>query len=274
MILDDIVADKRARLLEHKREISLQEMKEQAEKSTRVSYSFLEALKKDGLSIIGEFKKASPSMGVITSKVDLIDRIDQYNQSVDAISVLTEQDHFNGGKEYLEQIRGISNLPIIRKDFIIDEYQIYEAKVIGADAILLIAAILKDEQMRQFYELAYRLGLFVLLEVHDETEMLRALQLGAQIIGVNNRDLRDFTIHLETTKRLSEYMDSHLDIWKSKNPNEKRPVFVSESGVTKSEHISFLKEAKVDALLIGRAFMEAEQPLALAKQWKGEYQNA
>ena len=152
-ILDEIVADKRKRLAEHKKKISEEVIKNMALESERKSISFYDALAKEGLSIIGEFKKASPSMGVIDGRIELTDRIDQYNNSVDAISVLTEEDHFNGGVEYLKEIRAISDLPIIRKDFIIDEYQIYEAKVIGADCILLIAAILNDEDMEKFNDL-------------------------------------------------------------------------------------------------------------------------
>lgn len=267
MILDEIVKDKRVRLVEHKKRISESKMKEMALASTRTSNSFYEALAKDGLSIIGEFKKASPSMGVISSKINLEDRIDQYNQSVDAISCLTEEDHFHGSIEYLKQIRKISPLSIIRKDFIIEAYQVYEAKVIGADAILLIAAILNDDEIKELYQLAYSLGLDVLLEVHNEEEMERAVKLGARIIGVNNRDLRDFSISLETTKRLSEYLAKYFD---RENAGD-RPLFVSESGVTTNEDISFLKECKVNALLIGRAFMESENPFRLAKEWKSVY---
>jgi len=255
MILDDIVRDKKKRLIEHKQNVSEEEMIELAKASSRTSVSFYEALAKDGLSIIGEFKKASPSMGVLEVKVDLLDRIDQYNASVDAISVLTEEDYFNGSTQYLQDIRKISPLPIIRKDFIVDEYQIYEAKVIGADAILLIAAILTDEEMKGFYDLAYELGLDVLLEVHDEEELYRALALGAKIIGVNNRNLKDFSITLETTKKIKALVS-------------KDQVFISESGVTTDEDVEFLKTCEVSGLLIGRAFMESENPEALAKKWK------
>jgi indole-3-glycerol phosphate synthase len=255
MILDDIVADKKKRLQESKRKVSEDEMRLLGASSDRKSISFYDALAKPGLSIIGEFKKASPSMGIIQSKIELTDRIDQYNEAVDAISCLTEEDHFNGNIEYLKKIRGMSQLPILRKDFIIDEYQIYEAKLIGADAVLLIAAILDDETMKRFYDLAYRLGMDVLLEVHDEEEMKRALDMKAKIIGVNNRNLKDFTISLETTKRLSKLVDSEV-------------VFVSESGVTTEEDITFLKNCNVNALLIGRAFMEAENPKELATNWK------
>lgn len=263
MILDEIVKDKKKRLVLYKEKVSEGKMREMALKSDRQSISFYEALRKDGLSIIGEFKKASPSLGEIQNKIPLEDRIDQYNQSVDAISCLTEEDHFHGSAEYLKEIRKISPLPILRKDFIIEEYQIYEAKVIGADAILLIAAILQDKNMKQLYELAYSLGLDVLVEVHNEEEMERAIGLGAKIIGVNNRDLRDFTISLDTTKRLITFLEKQTD--------GKRPVFVSESGVTKTADIEFLKECKVNALLIGRAFMESKNPMDLAKEWKSVY---
>lgn len=286
MILDTIVADKKKRLIEHKKKFSEIDMKKMAQESKRVSYSFYQALKKEGLSIIGEFKQASPSMGIIKNKLNLEDRIKQYNQSVDAISCLTEEDHFYGNIEYFKKIRKMSILPMIRKDFIIDTYQVYEAKVIGADAILLIAAILEDNKMKELYELSYQLGMDVLLEVHDEAELLRAMKLGAKIIGVNNRNLKDFTIELETTKRLVTYLDYNIDKHANneqhaiqtapmlnKNSQENRPVFVSESGVTTKEDIQFLKNLQVDALLIGRAFMESESPEELAKEWKQIYSN-
>ena len=177
-------------------------MKELALACERKSISFYEALAKPGLSIIGEFKKASPSMGKIKMTMELTDRIDEYNESVDAISCLTEEDHFLGNTEYFKEIRKISPLPMIRKDFIIDPYQIYEAKVIGADCILLIAAILSDDQMKEYDKLAAKLGMDVLVEIHDEEEMERVLKIHPKIIGVNNRNLKDFTISLENTKRL------------------------------------------------------------------------
>lgn len=255
MILDVIVEDKKKRLAEAKEKISLEEMKELAADCERESISFYEALRKPGLSIIGEFKKASPSHGKMDNKINLSDRIDQYNQSVDAISCLTEEDHFFGSIDYFKEIRGISRLPMIRKDFIIDPYQIFEAKVIGADCILLIAAILTDRELKLFYELAYDLGMDVLVEVHDEEEMKRALGLDAKIIGVNNRNLKDFTIDLKTTKELSKMVPEDV-------------VFVSESGITKEEDIVFLTECNIDAVLIGTVFMEAENPKELAETWK------
>lgn len=260
MILDEIVANKKKRLVLHKQEISEEAMKQQALESKRASVSFYDALRKGGLSIIGEFKKASPSLGTIDNPIPLTNRIEQYNQSVDAISVLTEEDHFKGSVSYLKEVREISNLPILRKDFIIDAYQIYEAKVIGADAILLIAAILSKEELKEFYELATSLGLDVLLEVHNEEEVEKALSVNPKILGVNNRNLKDFTISLDTTKRLRTLVP-------------KDTVFVSESGVTNESHIAFLKECNVNALLIGRAFMESENPKELARRWKKIYED-
>lgn len=260
MILDEIVANKKKRLVLHKQEISEETMKQQALESKRASVSFYDALRKGGLSIIGEFKKASPSLGTIDNPIPLTNRIEQYNQSVDAISVLTEEDHFKGSVSYLKGVREISNLPILRKDFIIDAYQIYEAKVIGADAILLIAAILSKEELKEFYELATSLGLDVLLEVHNEEEVEKALSVNPKIIGVNNRNLKDFTISLDTTKRLRTLVP-------------KDTIFVSESGVTNESHIAFLKECNVNALLIGRAFMESENPKELARRWKKIYED-
>ena len=262
MILDEIVADKKKRLPQHKANISEQKMREMAEEMIKKQpvekkgkNAFCEALAKPGISIIGEFKKASPSLGTIESKINLIDRIEEYNASVDAISCLTEEDHFHGSVDYLKEIRKMSPLPIIRKDFMIEEYQFYEAKVIGADAILLIAAILDDAQLKDFYDLATELGLDALVETHDEREMERALKLNVEIIGVNNRDLRDFTIRLDTTRRLSKMV-----------PQDK--VFVAESGIVTDDDVRFLKESRVDAFLIGRAFMEAENPRELALRWK------
>ena len=255
MILDQIVEKKKIRLKEHKNRISLPEMRRLAESYEGPAPDFMEGLKKPGISIIGEFKKASPSLGKISSKIDLTDRIDEYNASVDCISCLTEEDYFLGNVDYLKEIRRISPLPILRKDFMIDEYQFYEAKAIGANAILLITGILDDVQMKDFYQLTEELGLNALFEAHDEEQMDRALNCGAKIVGVNNRDLRDFTIHLETTKQLSVMV-----------PEDR--VFVAESGIVEDRDVEFLAECHVDAFLIGRAFMESANPMELAKHWK------
>ena len=259
MILDKIVEDKKIRLVEHKARISEKEMIGLAEEALRNGIRpeglFYDNLKKQGISIIAEFKKASPSLGKIEAKVGLDDRIEKYNNSADAISCLTEEDHFNGNIDYLKEIRSKSELPILRKDFMIEEYQFYEAKVAGADAVLLITAILDDARMKSFYELATSLKLGVLVETHDEYEIERAMKIDPMIIGVNNRNLKDFSISLENTGRLRKYI-----------PEDK--VFVSESGIMTAEDVKYLKSLNVDGFLIGRAFMEAEDPETLAKLWK------
>ncbi len=260
MILDKIVEDKKIRLVEDKARMDLNTVRglalEMARETGVSTGRFYQNLKKDGISIIGEFKNASPSLGVIDNKIDLTDRIDEYNESVDAISCLTEQDHFAGNIDYLKQIRKMSSLPILRKDFMIDEYQFYEAKVIGADAVLLIAAILDDVMMRDFYSLSRELGLDVLVETHNEEEIERALKIDPRIIGVNNRNLKDFSISLENSVRLRKYI-----------PKDK--VFVAESGIVGDEDVKKLKSIGCDGFLIGRAFMESENPRKLALHWKG-----
>ena len=260
MILDKIVEDKKIRLVEDKARMDLNTVRKLAEEmagNESVSTGrFYRNLKKDGISIIGEFKNASPSLGIIDNKINLTDRIDEYNESVDAISCLTEQDHFAGNIDYLKQIRKMSSLPILRKDFMIDEYQFYEAKVIGADAVLLIAAILDDVMMRDFYSLSRELGLDVLVETHNEEEVERALKIDPRIIGVNNRNLKDFSISLENSVRLRKYI-----------PKDK--VFVAESGIVGDEDVKKLKSIGCDGFLIGRAFMESENPRKLALHWKG-----
>ena len=255
MILEKIVADKKQRIIEQKRIISEAQMREMAINCDRGSIGFYDALSKSGLSIIGEFKNASPSHGKMNNKITLEKRIMQYNESVDCISCLTEEDHFMGSVEYFKRVREISKVPMIRKDFIVDPYQIFEAKVIGADCILLIVAILTDRQLKLFYELACTLGMDVLVEVHDEIEMKRAIGLDAAIIGINNRNLKNFTVNLNNTKKLSEMV-----------PEE--TILVSESGIATESDIMYLKTCRVNAVLIGTVFMEAENPSELATRWR------
>ena len=255
MILETIVEDKKRRLPEHQKKIPFAEMRRLAEESQNEHHSFEDALKKPGISIIGECKKGSPSLGHIKSKLNILDRIEEYNDSVDAISCLTEEDHFFGSADDLRNIRPLTGLPILRKDFMIEEYQFYEAKAIGADAVLLIAAILEDVKLKDFYQLAGTLGLDVLIETHDEREMERVLKLSPRIVGVNNRNLKDFSIDLKTTERLRKLVP-------------KECCFVSESGILTDEDVLFLKNCQVDGFLIGRALMEAEHPKEVAAHWK------
>ena len=258
MILDQIVEDKKNRLPQHKAQISEVEMRKLAEETvTRNKNCFYENLKKEGLSIIGEFKQASPSLGKITSKINLMDRIEEYNTSVDAISCLTEEDHFNGNVSYLKEIRAKSQLPILRKDFMIEEYQFYEAKAIGADAVLLITAILDDVQMHDFYQLARELELDVLVETHDEEEIERAMKINPRIIGVNNRNLKDFTMDTGNSRKLRELIPQDV-------------LFVSESGVQSAEDVRSLREMGADAVLIGETLMRAPDKKAKLAELRGD----
>ncbi|MDD2969452.1 MAG: indole-3-glycerol phosphate synthase TrpC [Lachnospiraceae bacterium] len=259
MILDDIVEAKKKRLLLQKEEISEKKMVELAANFDRESISFYRAMAGEHLSIIGEFKNASPSHGQMNQKISLSERITEYNASVDAISCLTEEDYFHGGVSYFKEIREMTMLPMIRKDFIIDPYQIFEAKLIGADCVLLIAAILNDRDLKRFYELSYLLGMDVLVEVHDEDEMKRAIGLDAAMIGINNRNLKDFTIDLHTTKRLAAMV-----------PEE--TLLIAESGINCDDDIVFLKQCGVKAVLVGTALMEAESPKQRAGSWKDSYE--
>ena len=234
----------------------IRRLAEQALQENGVSTLFFDNLKKPGISIIGEFKKASPSLGNITSKISLSERIEDYSASVDAISCLTEEDHFHGCVEDFLEIRSKTDLPMIRKDFMIDEYQFYEAKAIGADAVLLIAAILDDVQMKDFYVLAYELGMDALVETHDEVEMERALKLDAKIIGVNNRNLKDFTVDIGNSVRLRKLAPPDV-------------LFVAESGIQNAENIRNLKEAGVNGVLIGETLMRSRNKKAMLVELNG-----
>ena len=260
MILDDIVEKKKVRLEVAKEEKPFETVRREAEEAIRQGeggeeFPFYKALKKPGLSLIGEYKKASPSLGNIPQNMKVEERIADYNRSVDAISCLTEEDYFHGSVPIFQEVRALTPLPMLRKDFMIDEYQFYEAKSIGANAILLIAAILDPVQMKDFYQLATELGLDALAEAHSEGQVEQALNAGCRIIGVNNRDLRDFTIRLDTTKRLRPLVP-------------KAKCFVTESGIVKEEDVAYLKKCGIDACLVGRALMETKDPAALAEKWK------
>ena len=253
MILDQIVSDKKRRLPEHKRRIPEQEMRKLAEAYESSHHDFKGALEGDVISIIGEFKKASPSLGKIKSKINLLDRVEEYNASVDAISCLTEEDHFDGSTAYLEQIRQMTDLPILRKDFMIDPYQIYESRVMGADCVLLIAACLDDAQMAEMEQIAFNLDMDVLVEVHDGEELQRALKLKTPLVGINNRNLRSFEVDIQTTIALKKDVPADR-------------LLVTESGILTQADVQTLRGAGINAFLVGEAFMRAHEPgEALAK---------
>lgn len=199
-------------------------------------------------AVIAEIKKASPSKGVMREDFQPAEIAKSYQQGgASCISVLTDIDFFQGSDAYLQQARAACELPVIRKDFIIDQYQVYEARAIGADCILLIVAILSDEQMSSLYQLACDLNMDVLIEAHDEAELLRALPLGAKLVGINNRNLRNFETSLNTT----------LDLL-SQIPDDR--IVVTESGIHTAEHVKLMREHNVNAFLVGEAFMRADEP--------------
>ena len=246
MILDRIVAATEKRVKEAKEKLSFSELQQQVERMPiGKDFSFEQALQELDFNFICEVKKASPSKGVIAEEFPYLDIAKDYEMAgAAAISVLTEPDFFMGSPQYLQDIAATVHIPVLRKDFIIDAYQIYEAKLWGASAILLIAAILDDETVRGFHKLADSLGLSCLVEAHDETEVLRAVNIGARIIGVNNRNLKDFTVDVNNSIRLRNLVDDSV-------------IFVSESGLDTAADIQRLRENKIHAALMGESFMKA-----------------
>ncbi len=249
MILDEIVEKRKVQLEREKSVLSLETVKKLATEITTPCKDFKSALaNKDRLSVISEVKKASPSKGLIQPDFNPPLIASEYEKAgASAISCLTEEHYFQGSSEYLKQIREVVNIPILRKDFIFDEYQIYEARVIGADAILLIAAILSDEQIREFYSLARTLGLYVLAESHDIEEFTRLVNAGCDIIGINNRNLKTFEVTLDTTKEVACAAKSISD----------DIVLVSESGIKDNADMKRVRENGADAVLIGETLMRA-----------------
>ncbi|KHD34735.1 indole-3-glycerol phosphate synthase [Clostridium acetobutylicum] len=242
MILDDIVRDKKLQLIEDKKALSLDDIKSKLNSLNLDKRNFKEALEKENISIIAEIKKASPSKGIIREDFSPV-KIGQIyeNINIDAVSILTEKKYFLGKNEYINLVKEVNSKPILRKDFIVDEYQLYEAKLIGADAVLLIAAVLKDK-LECFYNRTLELGLDSITEVHNEEEAKLASEIGCSIIGINNRDLRDFSTDITTTKRLMKYV-----------PRDR--IIVSESSIKTPEDILYLRSIGVNAVLIGETFM-------------------
>ena len=251
MILDRIVAATKKRVKEAKAKLPLSKLQQQVERMPITKdFPFEQALQELDFNFICEVKKASPSKGIIAEDFPYLDIAKDYEMAgAAAISVLTEPDFFLGSPQYLQEIAEAVHIPVLRKDFIIDEYQIYEAKLWGASAILLIAAILDDDTMRRFHELADSLGLSCLVEAHDETEVLRAAKMGARIIGVNNRNLKDFTVDVNNSIRLRNLVDDSV-------------IFVSESGLDTAADIQRLRENKIHAALMGESFMRSTDKVA------------
>lgn len=251
MILDRIVAATEKRVKEAKEKLSLSELQQQVERMPITKdFPFEQALQELDFNFICEVKKASPSKGIIAEDFPYLEIAKDYEMAgAAAISVLTEPDFFLGSPQYLQEITEAVHIPVLRKDFIIDEYQIYEAKLWGASAILLIAAILDDDTMCRFHDLADSLGLSCLVEAHDETEVLRAAKMGARIIGVNNRNLKDFTVDVNNSIRLRNLVDDPV-------------IFVSESGLDTAADIQRLRDNKIHAALMGESFMRSINKVA------------
>ncbi len=247
MILDDIMTYRRQQLAQEQLRCGLAEMKSRAEAALalRKPVSLATALKKDTLSCICEVKKASPSKGLICADFHPVEIAMAYEAAgANAISCLTEEHYFQGSSAYLAEIRQHVKLPILRKDFIFDAYQIYEAAAIGADAVLLIAAVLEPEFLAELYELAYSLGLEVLVEVHDEEEMAAVQFIQPKILGVNNRNLKTFEVDLNTVARLKPYAPADA-------------VFVSESGIRDNADMKTVRSLGADAVLVGETLMRS-----------------
>lgn len=257
VFLEDIVAKKKER--NKKINFDIEKLKKEILKA-ETKPSLIEALKKDRLSIIGEVKKASPSKGIIKKDFRPLEIAELYNNSVDVISVLTEEDYFLGKKEYLKQISQNVNIPILCKDFIIEEGQIYEAKLLGASGILLIVAILTNQELINFMRIAANLNLDCLIEVHTLEELNRALEIDAKIIGINNRNLKTFDTDINVTIQLRKYIPRHK-------------IVVSESGITSREDIRKLKKVGVDGILVGEGFMKSKDIMIFGRELKDEYES-
>ena len=263
-ILDQLAEYSRLRVAEDKKKISLEEMKNianQTKNEKLCDFAFENELKKDGLSFICECKKASPSKGLIEPDFRYLEIAREYEAAgADCISVLTEPKWFLGSDEYLKEIAKMVSIPCIRKDFTVDEYQIYQAKTLGAAAVLLICSILSEEQLGEYIKICDSLGISALVEIHNEkeagmavragaAEVSMALPAGARIIGVNNRNLKDFTVDTANSKKLRDLVPDNI-------------IFVSESGVKSTDDIRAIREIGADAVLIGETLMRADDKKA------------
>ena len=257
IMLDKIVAKTEERLKEAMENKSLEELKQDVSKlEINNDFPFKEALKDPQIAIIAEVKKASPSKGLIAEDFDYIEIAKEYEEAgASAISVLTEPYFFQGSNDYLKEIAQNVSIPILRKDFVIDEYMIWEAKLIGASAVLLIVSILDIVQLKRFLDLAHDLGLSAIVETHDGNEIRTAMNVGAEIIGVNNRNLADFTVDIDNSISLRRCVSDNI-------------IFISESGIKTKEDVTRLKENNVDAVLIGETLMKSDDKKSLILELK------
>ena len=258
-ILNEIAAKTRERVAQLKIQKPLEQIKKQAEDmNAETGFPFEKAIAGQGLSFICEVKKASPSKGIIAEEFPYLQIAKEYDEAgADAISCLTEPKNFLGKDEYLKAKANEVKIPVLRKDFVVDEYQIYEAKILGASAVLLICAILEEEQLRTYLQIAKELGLSALVEAHDEKEIKQAVRAGAKIIGVNNRNLKDFSVNVGNSTNLRNFVPPEI-------------LFVAESGIKGPEEIKALRKNKVDAVLIGETMMRSPDKAKMLRFLKGE----
>ena len=245
-IFDELAEFARKRTEEAKKQVSLEEIKTQALCLPKSRFEFEKALKKNDISFICECKKASPSKGLIAPYFPYLEIAKEYEEAgADCISVLTEPSRFLGSDFFLKEIAETVSVPCLRKDFTVNEYMIYEAKLLGAKAVLLICSILTEKQITDYIKICDELGISALVEAHNEDEVKSAISSGARIIGVNNRNLKDFTIDTENSRRMRELVPKDI-------------MFVSESGVKTPKDITLLREIGADAVLIGETLMRSE----------------
>lgn len=258
MILQEIAEAARVRVAKEKKQVSLEEMKAKALAMPKGDFSFEKVIGSGGMRFICEVKKASPSKGIIAEDFPYVQIAKEYEAAgADCISVLTEPDYFKGSIEYLREIKEAVSIPAIRKDFIIDEYMIYQAKVVHADCVLLICSLLDTDTLKKYIELCDSLGMSALVEAHDEAEIESAIAAGARMIGVNNRDLKTFTVDIHNSQRLRKLVPSNIS-------------FVAESGIKTREDIRVLEDAKVNGVLIGETFMRSTDKTEMLAQLKGK----
>ena len=245
-ILDEIVAKTKSKLEEKKQGLSLEELSSKIDFENLKETNFKKSLQNKAEAIIAEIKKASPSAGIISENFDPVLKSKEYESfGASALSILTEEDYFLGNIQYLMDVKAVTSLPILRKDFIVDEYQIYESKLIGADCILLIASILNDEELKNFSEIAERLKLDYIIEVHDEEELQRVQHFSNAIIGVNNRNLKTFDVDINNSVELKK-------IFEGEN------VFIAESGIKSKKDIEYLQQHNINVFLIGESLMKGD----------------
>ena len=245
-ILDEIVLKTKSKLEEKKQRLPLEELCSKIDFENLKETNFKKSLQNKAEAIIAEIKKASPSAGIISDNFDPVLKSKEYESfGASALSILTEEDYFLGNIQYFIDVKAVTSLPILRKDFIVDEYQIYESKLIGADCILLIASILNDEELKNFSEIAERLKLDYIIEVHDEEELQRAQHFSNAIIGVNNRNLKTFDVDINNSVELKK-------IFEGEN------IFIAESGIKSKKDIEYLQQHNINVFLIGESLMKGD----------------